>query len=129
MATTNNAALAKVQEYLENRARTEAEFAAIYAKPHKSLEECWKYIVSEAKKQAVEQCACIADEDVFNWAVHYYTEDEVKAPETTKAKVIATNPTTPNTGNKIVPLKPTETKQPQKANKSDKPIQLSLFDF
>ena len=128
MATTNNAALAKVQEYLENRAKTEAEFAAIYAKPNKSLEECWKYIVSEAKKQAVEQCACIADEDVFNWAVHYYTEDEVKAPENTPTAKVTTTPT-PKIENKIVALKPTETPKPQKANKSDKPIQLSLFDF
>ena len=128
MATTNNAALAKVQEYLENRAKTEAEFAKMYAKPNKNLEECWKYIVSEAKKQAVEQCACIADEDVYNWAVHYYTEDEVKAPENTPTAKVITTPTQ-KTENKIVALKPTETKQPQKANKTDKPIQLSLFDF
>ena len=128
MATTNNAALAKVQEYLENRAKNEAEFAAIYAKPNKSLEECWKYIVSEARKQAVNQCACISDEDVYNMAVHYYMEDDVKAPSSTP-KVKVTTDTEPK---KTIPLNPVQTssqKKPSKTANNDKPIQLSLFDF
>lgn len=127
MANNTNAALDKVRTYLENKAKAEAEFATIYAKPNKSLEECWKYIVSEARKQAVNQCACISDEDVYNMAVHYYMEDDVKAPTTTpKVKVATTEP------KKTMPLNPVQTsgqKKPSKTANNDKPIQLSLFDF
>lgn len=126
MANNTNAALDKVRTYLENKAKAEAEFATIYAKPNKNLEECWKYIVSEARKQAVNQCACISDEDVYNWAVHYYMEDDVKAPTTTpKVKVTTTEQ------KKTIPLNPVQTsqKKPSKTANNDKPIQLSLFDF
>jgi hypothetical protein len=127
MANNTNAALDKVRTYLENKAKAEAEFATIYAKPNKSLEECWKYIVSEARKQAVNQCACISDEDVYNMAVHYYMEDDVKAPTTTpKVKVATTEP------KKTIPLNPVQTSNQKKLSKTannDKPIQLSLFDF
>ena len=127
MANNTNAALDKVRTYLENKAKAEAEFATIYAKPNKSLEECWKYIVSEARKQAVENCACISDEDVYNMAVHYYMEDDVKAPSSApKVEVTTTEP------KKTVPLNPVQTnnqKKPSKTANNDKPIQLSLFDF
>lgn len=127
MANNTNAALDKVRTYLENKAKAEAEFATIYAKPNKSLEECWKYIVSEARKQAVNQCACISDEDVYNMAVHYYMEDDVKAPSSApKVKVTTTEP------KKTIPLNPVQTssqKKPSKTANNDKPIQLSLFDF
>ena len=126
MANNTNAALDKVRIYLEEKAKAEAEFATIYAKPNKSLEECWKYIISEARKQAVEQCACISDEDVYNMAVHYYMEDDVKAPTTTpKGKVTTTEQ------KKTIPLNPVQTsqKKPSKTANNDKPIQLSLFDF
>jgi hypothetical protein len=127
MANNTNAALDKVRTYLENKAKAEAEFATIYAKPNKSLEECWKYIVSEARKQAVDQCACISDEDVYNWAVHYYMEDDVKAPSSAP-KVKVTTDTEPK---KTIPLNPVQTsqKKPSKTANNDKPIQLSLFDF
>jgi hypothetical protein len=128
MANNTNAALDKVRTYLENKAKAEAEFKAVYSKPNKSLEECWKYIVSEARKQAVNQCACISDEDVYNMAVHYYMEDDVKAPTTTP-KVKVTTDTEPK---KTIPLNPVQTsnqKKPSKTANNDKPIQLSLFDF
>jgi len=131
MANNTNAALDKVRTYLENKAKAEAEFATIYAKPNKSLEECWKYIVSEARKQAVNQCACISDEDVYNMAVHYYMEDDVKAPSSApKVKVTTSEQKTEQ--KKTIPLNPVQTssqKKPSKTANNDKPIQLSLFDF
>lgn len=44
-------------------------------KPDKSLKQMWAYIVSEAKKVVSGGCACVADEDVYSWAVHYYDEN------------------------------------------------------
>ena len=38
----------------------------------------WEYIKSEARKQAKNGCACIEDNQVYEWAVHYYDEDDIK---------------------------------------------------
>ena len=48
----------------------------------------WQYIKGQAKKQAVNGCACIADEDVFKWAEDFYlmTDEEYKALEPEKPK-------------------------------------------
>ena len=48
----------------------------------------WGYIKGQAKKQAVNGCACIADEDVFKWAEDFYlmTDEEEKAVEPEKPK-------------------------------------------
>ena len=40
-----------------------------------SIQTCYDYIVSEARKLAKDNCAMVADDVVFGWAVHYY-EDE-----------------------------------------------------
>ena len=45
----------------------------------KTLSQCWSYIVSEAKKQAVNGCACIDDATVFGWAIHFFEEDSIEA--------------------------------------------------
>ena len=43
----------------------------------KTLKECWKYIRSEARKKAVSGCACIDDQTVFGWAIHFFEEDGI----------------------------------------------------
>lgn len=45
----------------------------------KTLKECWEYIRTEARKKAVNGCACIDDATVFGWAVHFFEEDGIKA--------------------------------------------------
>ena len=50
MANQNNSAKAAIKTYLDNRASTDPQFAVAYAKPHKSIDECFNYILSEAKK-------------------------------------------------------------------------------
>ena len=42
----------------------------------KSLEKAYEYIRKNAQKQAVNGCACIDDDTVFEWAVDYYLEQE-----------------------------------------------------
>lgn len=44
----------------------------------KTLSQCWNYINSEARKLAVNGCACIQDSTVFGWAVHFFEEDSIK---------------------------------------------------
>lgn len=45
----------------------------------KTLKQCWEYIRGEARKKAVNGCACIDDATVFGWAMHFFEEDGIKA--------------------------------------------------
>lgn len=56
----------------------------------KTLSDCWKYIVSEAKKKAVKGCACIDDQTVYGWAVHFFEEDSITAPKATPSARVET---------------------------------------
>lgn len=46
--------------------------------PNKNITDMFKYIENQARKQAVNGCAMIEDQEVFGWAVHYYDEESVK---------------------------------------------------
>lgn len=39
-----------IQSYLEERAKRDPLFATSYAKPNKKIDECYDYIISQAKK-------------------------------------------------------------------------------
>lgn len=81
----------------------------------KTLTQCWNYIVAEAKKQAVNNCACIDDSTVFGWAIHFFEEDSIKAEEQKPTPV------------KTVAPKPQPKPEPKKPQAEI--IQLSLFDM
>ena len=61
-----------IQSYLEERAKNDPLFASVYAKPNKNINECFDYILSEAKKRG--NAVCMSDDEVFGLAVHYYDE-------------------------------------------------------
>lgn len=46
--------------------------------PNKSIDGMWAYIVSQAKKKAVNHCAACSVSEVYGWAVHYYDEEVVE---------------------------------------------------
>lgn len=72
----DNPARAAVKKYLDGRAAADPLFAAAYSNPDKSIDACWKFICSEAKKRAAKgtTCVCMSDAEVFGLAVHYYDE-------------------------------------------------------
>lgn len=74
LKTINDPAIKKVAQYLLSRDDIQSNLA----KEKKSLKEMWEYIRSKAQKQANGNCACISDETVYGWAVHYYDEDDIK---------------------------------------------------
>lgn len=98
----------------------------------KTLQGCWNYIVSEAKKKAVSNCACIEDREVFGWAIHYFEEDsiaECKSAPSAKTVTSKTSkkPTTPPQKATPPTNTPTPTKKPTEANKPS--AQISIFDL
>lgn len=44
----------------------------------KDLDDCWSFIVSEARKQLNGKSGGIIDTTVFGWAVHYFEEDSIE---------------------------------------------------
>lgn len=80
-----------IKNYLDNRARTDELFAAKYANPKKSIDECCKYITGEAYAKAKNGCAVISDEEVYGMAVHYYDEDDIKIRKAPNARTAKTN--------------------------------------
>ena len=72
-AIKQNQGLKIICEYLMSR----NDMVSKLDNPKKSVDGMWNYIVSEAKKKAVENCATISSEEVFGLAVHYYDEEDV----------------------------------------------------
>lgn len=74
-----------IKNILDQRAQEDPQFAAVYAKPHKSLEECCKYIYQEAEKANKKRQRVLGakGEEIIGLAIHYYDEDdiEVKGPD------------------------------------------------
>lgn len=77
-----------IKAHLDNLAKTDKLFAVTYAKTNKSIEECCKYIYQEVQKQRKGQnCVGVKDEDVFQLAIHYYDEDDIKVDSSVKPVV------------------------------------------
>lgn len=78
-----------IARYLFNFANEDEHFKQKLLETDKTLEGCIRYIESEAKKVAVNSCAVVEDNVVYQQARHYFLEDsinnEVKAsqPKTT----------------------------------------------
>lgn len=66
-----------IKNYLDSRAKTDELFAKAYAKENKNIDECFDFVVGEAKKQGG-NAVYVPDEVVFGWAVHYYDENDIK---------------------------------------------------
>lgn len=65
-----------IKDYLDRRAAEDSQFAEAYAKKGKSIDQCFSYILGEARRKG--SSVCMTDEEVFGLAVHYYDEDDIK---------------------------------------------------
>lgn len=71
-----NKAKEAIKNFLDAKAANDPLFAETYKKPNKNLDECINYIMNQARKSG--NAVMAKDEDVFNLAVHYYDEDDIK---------------------------------------------------
>lgn len=117
-----------ITEQLKDMAAQDENFKARYEDKDKSMDECVKYIFEQAKKQAENNCAAIDNDEVLNWAVHYYQEKDCKPKGNVVAKVKASSPVVASP----VPAKPQPKKKTapkvKKAEPKAKFIELNLFD-
>ena len=87
MTTEIKSAKERIKDYLDERASKDELFAQSYAKTNKNIDECYDYIVGEARKQCKDSDSiCISDDVVYGWAVHYYDEDNIKVGRSTESK-------------------------------------------
>ena len=82
---TSNAFKETIKAYLEKRATEDELFAVTYQKENKNLDECCNYVVQCAKEG---KCEGYDPAEVFNWAVHYYDEDDIKNIKPISCKVV-----------------------------------------
>lgn len=76
MSTQANPVKDAIKAYLDKMAKEDSLFAASYAKPNKSIDECFDYIIGEVRKKGT--MVYMSDEEVFGMAVHYYDENDIK---------------------------------------------------
>ena len=74
-----------IQDYLEERAKTDELFAKAYAKPNKSIDECITYILNEVQRSG---CNGFEDNEIFGMAVHYYDEDNLDVGKKINCNVV-----------------------------------------
>lgn len=114
-----------IQTYLENRAKTDSLFAETYRKANKSIEECIKYIYSQARKLAKGGNAVGVDEStVYGWAVHYYDEDDIKLDKVKERVDVVAPAVEPS---RIEQPKPQPKPVQKRKRGEDNSLQLSLF--
>ena len=127
--TANNANEQRVLDYLE--ANASDVLAEKINGGNKTLNGFFAYARGEAQKLAVNGCACVEDQTVFGWAIHYFEEDEIKEPTVAKkpAKVIKATKAaeTPVKAQKVD--KPTTRTEKTKEDENEAVSgQMSLFD-
>lgn len=63
--------------YLRERCKTDTYLAEACKKENKTLDDCIKYIMEQARKRAENNVAVIPAAEVYDWAVHYILEDSL----------------------------------------------------
>ncbi|GHT75578.1 hypothetical protein AGMMS50262_11270 [Bacteroidia bacterium] len=74
-----------IQDYLDNRAKTDVLFAVSYAKTGKNIDDCITYIFNTVQKSG---CNGFADEEIYSMAVHYYDEDVIEVGKNFDCRVV-----------------------------------------
>lgn len=125
----SNAAIKKIVDYLINF--MDEPFATKVVASNKTINGMINYITNQARKLANNGVACVGDEEVYSWAVHYFDENEIKEEVVLKSivnsKVIATEPKKEVSKVEDAPVKKVTTKKKKEKVASSNIEQLSLF--
>lgn len=74
-----------IQNHLQNLADKDPLFAETLKKPNKNIDDCITYILNWVKDSGFNG---FADEEIFNAAIHYYDEDDIKPGEKITGRVV-----------------------------------------
>jgi hypothetical protein len=73
-----------IQNYLEQRAKSDELFAISYAKAGKNIDACITYIFNTVQRSG---CNGFTDDEIYSMAVHYYDEDNIEAGKPVNCRV------------------------------------------
>lgn len=74
-----------ISEHLQSLADADPLFAATLRKKNKNITDCVTYILNTVQKSGNN---VVHHDEVFNMAVHYYDEDDIKPGSSNKARVV-----------------------------------------
>jgi len=74
-----------IQTYLDNHSNENAEFAEMYKKENKNIDDCCKYIINTVKATGH---AGFEDEEIFTFARDYYIKDDVNIDDPRKCNIV-----------------------------------------
>ncbi len=91
MATlkSNNAAIAAMQQMLQERCIAEPTFAIKMANPSKSMEGAVNFLCSQIQKSGM---CCVDDTTVMNILVHYFDENEIEDCGKVNCNIVVSKP-------------------------------------
>lgn len=91
MAThkSNNAAIAAMQQMLQERCIAEPSFAIKMANPSKSMEGAVNYLCHTIQKSGM---CCVDDTTVMNILVHYFDENEIEDCGKVNCNIVVSKP-------------------------------------
>ena len=91
MATmkSNNAAIAAMQQMLQERCIAEPTFAIKMANPSKSMEGAVNYLCTQIQKSGM---CCVDDTTVMNILVHYFDENEIEDCGKVNCNIVVSKP-------------------------------------
>jgi len=90
---------ATIQQHLQLVASKDSLFAESLKKANKSIKECVNYIYDTVRKSGR---IGFDDDEIFNMAIHYYDEDDLKNIKSTSCQVVVNHSpdvTNTNVGN------------------------------
>ena len=88
-AKSNNAAIAAMQQMLQERCIAEPTFAIKMAQPNKSMEGAVNYLCSQIQKSGL---CCVDDATVMNILVHYFDENEIEEGGKVNCNIVVSKP-------------------------------------
>lgn len=117
-----------IENYLSTTALNDSVFAQSLAKETKNIDSCFNYIFGEVKKTGL--CA-FDNQEIFDMAVKYYTDDSICAPPPLNCKVVVNQPVKADLFNSIPEITPQVTRPETAIIQTVKPAQktLTLFDL
>ena len=91
MATmkSNNAAIAAMQQMLQERCIAEPTFAIKMANPSKTMEGAVNYLCGQIQKSGL---CCVDDSTVMNILVHYFDENEIEEGGKVNCNIVVSKP-------------------------------------
>lgn len=78
-----------IKKYLDNLAQTNEQFAIMYSKPNKNIDDCITYILNTVQKSG---CNGFAPNEIYGMALHYYDEDVIEVGKPIDCRVVINEP-------------------------------------